>query len=44
MPTNWRLHWESEDLAILTDLSKSGDMSQCELDKGNVIDFTDEEL
>jgi hypothetical protein len=34
----------SEDLAILTDLSNSGDMSQCELDKGNIIDFTDEEL
>jgi hypothetical protein len=34
----------SEDLAILTDLSNSGDMSQSELDKGNIIDFTDEEL
>jgi hypothetical protein len=34
----------SEDLAISTDLSNSGDMSQCELDKGNIIDFTDEEL
>jgi hypothetical protein len=34
----------SEDLAILTDLSNSGDMSQCELDKGNIIDFTDEYL
>jgi hypothetical protein len=34
----------SEDLAILTDLSNSSDMSQCELDKGNIIDFTDEEL
>jgi hypothetical protein len=34
----------NEDLAILTDLSNSGDMSQCELDKGNIIDFTDEEL
>jgi hypothetical protein len=34
----------SEDLAILTDLSNSGDMFQCELDKGNIIDFTDEEL
>jgi hypothetical protein len=34
----------SEDPAILTDLSNSGDMSQCELDKGNIIDFTDEEL
>jgi anti-sigma factor RsiW len=34
----------SEDLAILTDLSNSGDMSQCEINKGNIIDFTDEEL
>jgi hypothetical protein len=34
----------SEDQAILTDLFNSGDMSQCELDKGNIIDFTDEEL
>jgi hypothetical protein len=34
----------NEDLAILTDLSNSNDMSQCELDKGNIIDFTDEEL
>jgi hypothetical protein len=34
----------NEDLVILTDLSNSGDMSQCELDKGNIIDFTDEEL
>jgi hypothetical protein len=34
----------SKDLAILTDLSNSSDMSQCELDKGNIIDFTDEEL
>jgi hypothetical protein len=33
-----------EDLAILTDLSNSSDMSQCELDKGNIFDFTDEEL
>jgi hypothetical protein len=34
----------TEDLAILIDLSNSGDMPQCELDKGNIIDFTDEEL
>jgi hypothetical protein len=34
----------SEDLAILTDLSNSDDMSQCELDMGNIVDFTDEEL
>jgi hypothetical protein len=34
----------TEDLAILTDLSNSGDMSQCEINKGNIIDFTDEEL
>jgi hypothetical protein len=34
----------SEDLAILTNLSNTGDMFQCELDKGNIIDFTDEEL
>jgi hypothetical protein len=34
----------NENLAILTDLSNSSDMSQCELDKGNIIDFTDEEL
>jgi hypothetical protein len=34
----------SEDLAILTHLSNSGDMSQCELNKGKIIDFTNEEL
>jgi hypothetical protein len=34
----------SEDLAILTDLSNSGDMSWCELDKNNIVNFTDEEL
>jgi anti-sigma factor RsiW len=34
----------SEDLAILTDLSNSSDMSQCEINKGNIIDFMDEEL
>jgi hypothetical protein len=34
----------SEDLAILTDLSNSGDMSWCELDKNNIVSFTDEEL
>jgi hypothetical protein len=34
----------SEDLAILTELSNSGNMSRCELDKGNIINFTDEEL
>jgi hypothetical protein len=34
----------NKDLAILTDLSNSCDMSQCELDKGNVTDFTDEVL
>jgi hypothetical protein len=34
----------SEDLAILTDLSNFGDMSLCEINKGNIIDFTDEEL
>jgi hypothetical protein len=34
----------SEDLSLLTDLSNYGDMSQCELDKNNIIDFTDEEL
>jgi hypothetical protein len=34
----------NEDLAILTDLSNSNDTSQCELDKGNIIDFTDEKL
>jgi hypothetical protein len=33
-----------EDLTILTDLPNSGDMSQCELDKGNIIEFTDDEL
>jgi hypothetical protein len=31
----------SEDLAILTDLSNSSDMSQCEINKGNIIDFTE---
>jgi hypothetical protein len=34
----------SKDLAILTDLSNSGDMSQFEIDKNNIINFTDEEL
>ena len=34
----------NEDLAILTDLSNSGDMSRCELDENNIVDFTDEEL
>jgi anti-sigma factor RsiW len=34
----------SADLAILTELSNSGNMSQCELDQGNIINFTDEEL
>jgi hypothetical protein len=34
----------NENLDILTDLSNSSNMSQCELDKGNIIDFTDEEL
>jgi hypothetical protein len=34
----------SVDLAILTDLFNFGDMSQCEIHKNNVIDFTDEEL
>jgi hypothetical protein len=34
----------SEDPTILIDLSNIGDMFQCELDKGNIIDFTDEEL
>jgi hypothetical protein len=33
-----------EDLAILTDLSNSSGMSQCELDKSNFIDFMDEDL
>jgi hypothetical protein len=33
-----------EDPAILTDLSNSGDVSQCEINKGNIMDFTDEEL
>jgi hypothetical protein len=33
-----------EDLAILTDLSNSSDMSQCDLNKNNIIDFTNEEL
>jgi hypothetical protein len=34
----------SEDLAILTDLSNSSDMSWCELDKNNIVDLMDEEL
>jgi hypothetical protein len=34
----------SEDLAILTNLSIFGDMSQCEIDKSNIIGFIDEEL
>jgi hypothetical protein len=34
----------TEDLAILTDLSNSSDMSRCELDKDNIVNFTDEEL
>jgi hypothetical protein len=42
--TNWRLPLGSEDLAILTDISNSSDMSQCEINKGTIIDFTDEEL
>jgi hypothetical protein len=43
MPIIWRLRWE-DDLAILTDVSNSSDMSRCELDKGNKVDFTDEQL
>jgi hypothetical protein len=31
-----------EDLAILINLSNSGDMSRCELDKDNNNDFKDE--
>jgi hypothetical protein len=34
----------NEDLAILTDLSNSSGMSQCEINKGNIINFMDEEL
>jgi hypothetical protein len=34
----------SEDLTILTDLSYSGDMSQCDLGNGNIIDSTDQEV
>jgi hypothetical protein len=34
----------SADLAILTELSNSGNMSQCDLDQRNTINFTDEEL
>jgi hypothetical protein len=34
----------SKDLAILTDLSNYGDMSWCELDKNNIVVFTNVEL